>query len=236
MEVVVEASILDPRARAAALVEELSPHGIRMAALYGSVARDGFDPAHSDVNLLLVFASLDGARLAALAERLQLARTSWKCAAFVLTAEELEALARCFPIKLHGMRRNYQILAGEDLLAGKEPPKAELGAECDRVLRNVALKLRRAELNARPDPRPILEALRRFLPQLRDVTRLIKDQTGGAEDSLVLAEKGWKLPDGSLQEAFALRQRPQATWPEVEAALRTVDLALAAALAEVNRW
>lgn len=225
---------MDPRARSAALAEELAP--VRMAALYGSAARDGFDPLHSDVNLLMVFDALDGARLAAIAGPLQLARSAWRCAPFVVTSEELEALGRCFPIKLHGMRRNYIVLAGEDLLAGMEPPRAQLGAECDRVLRNVALKLRRAELGARPDPKPVLEALGRFLPQLRDVARLIKDQDGATEDSLVLAERRWRLPEGSLQEAFALRRRPEASWPEVERALRTVDLALAAALAEVDRW
>jgi hypothetical protein len=123
-----------------------------------------------------------------------------------------------------------------DLLAGMEPPPEQLGQEAVRVLRNAAFKLRRAELGARPDPKPALEALRRFLPQLRDVARLIKDQQGGAEDSLVLAERRWDLPEGSLQQAFALRRRPQAPWPEVEQALRTVDLALAAALAEMERW
>lgn len=225
---------MDPLARSEALVEELAP--LRMAALYGSAARDGFDPALSDVNLLLVFDALDGARLAAIAGPLQLAHSAWRCAPFVLTAEELDALGRCFPIKLHGMRRNYRVLAGEDLLARKEPPRAQLGAECDRVLRNVALKLRRAELGARPDPKPVLEALRRFLPQLRDVARLLKDQGEEKEDSLLLAERRWQLPEGSLQEAFALRRRAQASWPEVEVALRTVDLALAAALAEVERW
>jgi hypothetical protein len=227
---------MDPRARASALVEELAAQDLRMAALYGSAARDGFDPEHSDVNLLLVFDTLDGARLAALAGPLQLARSAWRCAAFVLTTGELEDLGRCFPIKLHGIRRNYHVLAGADLLAGMEPPPEQLGQEAVRVLRNAAFKLRRAELGARPDPKPALEALRRFLPQLRDVARLIKDQQGGAEDSLVLAERRWDLPEGSLQQAFALRRRPQAPWPEVEQALRTVDLALAAALAEMERW
>ncbi len=231
-----EASGIDPRARALALVADLAAPDLRMAALYGSAARDGFDPEHSDVNLLLVFDSLDGARLAALAGPLQLARSGWKCAAFVLTAAELEGLGRSFPIKLHGIRRTYQVLAGTDLLAHLEPPRAQLGEEAVRVLRNAAFKLRRAELGARPDPKPVLEALRRFLPQLRDVARLIKDQQGGAEDSLVLAERRWNLTEGSLQQAFALRRRPQAAWPEVERALRCVDLALAAALAEVDRW
>lgn len=228
--------MLDPRVRATALADELAPVGLRMAALYGSAARDGFDPTHSDVNLLLVFATLDGDRLAALAAPLQLAKASWRCAPLVLTLVELEALARCFPIKLHGMRRDYAVLTGEDLLAGREPARAELGLEAGRVLRNVALKLRRAELAARPDPGPVLEALRRFLPQLRDVARLMKDLDGGSEDSLVLAERRWQLPEGALQRAFALRRQVRATWPEVELALRTVDLALAAALAEVAAW
>lgn len=228
------ASLTDPRTRSAALVEQLAP--IRMAALYGSAARDGFDPENSDVNLLLVFDALDGERLAAIAGPLQLARSSWRCAAFVLTTVEFHALGPCFPIKLHGMRRNYQILAGEDLLAGKEPAKALLGAEAVRVLRNVALKLRRAELGARPDPKPVLDALRRFLPQLRDVLRLLKDQTEEKDDSLLLAERWWQLGEGSLQAAFELRRNPRASWPEVEAALRTVDRALAGALAEVERW
>lgn len=228
--------MLDPRARAAGLADELAPQGLRMAALYGSAARDGFDPASSDVNLLLVFAGLDGATLGALAGPLQLAKAAWRCAPLVLTCAELDALARSYPIKLHGMRRDYTVLSGEDLLAGREPARAELGLEADRVLRNVALKLRRAELGARPDPGPVLDALRRFLPQLRDVTRLAKDLGGGGEDSLVLAERRWQLPEGSLQRAFALRRQARASWPEVEQALRTVDRALAAALAEVAAW
>lgn len=228
--------MLDPRVRAARLAEEFAPLGLRMAALYGSAARDGFDPVHSDVNLLLVFTGLDGAALGALAGPLQLARAAWRCAPLVLTEAELGALGHGFPIKLHGMRRDYTILAGEDLLSGQEPARAELGQEAERVLRNVALKLRRAELSARPDPGPVLEALRRFLPQLRDVARLAKDLGGGTEDSLVLAERRWRLEEGSLQAAFALRRRPQASWAEVEPALRTVDAALAAALAEVAAW
>lgn len=231
-----EASIVDPRTRAATLVEELAPHGLRMAALYGSAARDGFDPVHSDLNLLLVVDALDGELLAALAGPLQRARVAWRCAPLVLTATELANLGRDFPLKLHGMRRNYQVLRGEDLLAGQEPASALLGAECERILRNVVLKVRRAELAARPDPGPVLEALRRFLPQLRDVARLAKDRLGGTEDSLVLAERRWDLVEGSLVAAFALRRNARASWPEVEASLRLLDRALAAALAEVAGW
>lgn len=228
--------MMDPLERAAALVAGLDPAGLRMAALYGSAARDGFDPEASDVNLLLAYDALDGARLEALAGPLQVARSAWRCAPFVVTAAELADLARCFPIKIHGMRRNYRVLAGEDLLAGLEPPEALLGAEAGRVLRNAALKLRRAELQSRPDPAPVLEALRRFLPQLRDVARLLKDREGGEEDSLVLAERRWALEPGSLVEAFGLRRLAQAPWPEVEAALRTAERALAAALSDLDRW
>lgn len=150
-----------------------------MAAVYGSAARGDHRPGRSDVNLLLVLARADRATLDALVPVIGEARGALRLAPFVLTREELGQAADSFAAKLADVRLAYKVLLGDDLLAPLEIRFADLRLACERELRNVALRLRRAYLLG--DARPALrrDALDQLLPHLYGSLRVLLARTGG---------------------------------------------------------
>ncbi len=221
-----------------ALLSDLPGTELRMAALYGSAAREDFDPGQSDVNLLLVFNRLPD--LAFLAEVLQRARSRYRCAPLVLSASDLARSLEVFPVKVLEIQRRYRMLAGEDLLAGLKIEFEPLRRACEHDLRNAQLKLRRTYLLTRPDPRPLQDALRRFLPQIIGALRCLLDHAGATdlgtfEGLRAASESRLALDLGPLEQALALRHRPGAPWPEVSQAFETVSGILAGLLIRVMR-
>lgn len=212
-----------------------------MMVVYGSAARPDFDPARSDVNLLLVPQLLEPGTLGPLSALLQLAQLRFRCAPLVLDRLELERMALLFPVKIFEIRRAYRLLAGEDLVASLDLSVGNLQRACERDLRNASLKLRRAYLRSRPDPAPVLDGLRRFLPQMLAVLRILLEQGGakGVEDPTVLAREAkarLDLDPVILAEIMALRHKAGATWPEVESAHSRVLELSGALLAKVAAW
>jgi hypothetical protein len=112
------------------------------AVLYGSAARGDWDPARSNVNLMLVVPSLDPPRLRALGP----AFTAWRKASpeppLLLTEQEWREAADAFPIEITDMRGAYQVLRGPDPLTMVQVAPADLRRALERELRGKLLRLR----------------------------------------------------------------------------------------------
>lgn len=209
----------------AAALDDRTGGGLAMAALYGSAARGDFDPGQSDVNLLLVLADPGPDTLDRVADLLQDARLRFRCAPFVVGREEMSGSMDVFAVKYSEIRRSYRLLRGEDLLAGLSPDPAHVRLECERELRNLTLKLRRAYLAFRPGASALVGALHRFLPQFLSILRFWTDHRGTVregEDLVAAVSRHFGVPENGFREAEALRHRPDAPWPEVEKAFRLV--------------
>ncbi len=223
-----------------ALAQRLGDN-LRMAAVYGSAARGEFDPAHSDVNLLIVLEDAGPNVCVTLGELLQPARVRFRCAPFVIAREELVRGADVFPIKFHEIRRCYRVLRGDDLLEGLGIDFADLRHACEHELRNITLKLRRTWIMEHPRPAPLVRALNLFVPQLLDVLRVVLEHDhfdpACSNDSLFAElSRRYGVQPQDLKDVIALRHRPDADWPAVDRAWHTVLHLAAQTCQAVDQW
>ncbi len=179
------------------------PQPPRLVAAYGSVLGQSFDPTRSDLNLLVV---VEASVVAMLADAVQMARAR-RLSVMVLTPTELERLPELFPVKVHAIQRHYQVLRGDDTLASLTPTSEALVRQCRSDLQNVAMKVRRTLLQGAPSPQALQEGIRRFLPQVRDVFRVLHEQGGGSP----LATMAEVLQDMAVRCGF-----DPAVWSECE--------------------
>lgn len=125
------------------------------AVLYGSAARGDWDPERSDVNLLLVVDAVDPASLAGLAP----ACVGWHEAGMtpplLIGRAEWERATDVFPIELTDMQASYQLLWGEDPIAGLRVESGDLRRAVETSLRGKLVRLRQAYVRFHDAP-PIL--------------------------------------------------------------------------------
>ncbi len=213
----------------------------RAVIVYGSAARDDFDPVHSDVNLLVVVARADLDTLRDLMEPLQKARVRFRGAPFVMTQEEILNSRDVFPIKFHEMARAYQVVAGEDVLANLHLSFQDLRHAAETELRNIAMKLRRVYLAEGPDPRPLLLSLRHFSPQILGVLRVFLDREalGGLPEDADLAALGgarFGFDPEDLRQTLQLRREEHVPWPLAEQAFGRLLNVLERLAEGVDAW
>lgn len=185
---------------------------LRMAALYGSAARGGYN-ASSDVNVLLVVRRLDLAALKTLSQPVQRARDGHRLAPFLLLERELPALAEHFPLKVHEIRLHHRVLYGDDLLSSFPEDRTSFKARLDLELLQIGLRLRRAMLFGSPSPPLLARPLRAFVPQLLTILNLMAELApeAGNSDTARLRQalherRGTleKMPYHELEECYAL--------------------------------
>lgn len=105
------------------------------AALYGSAARGEFDTAHSDVNVIFVFAELGTPELGAL-HHVHRAWTRRRVARpLLLSRRSLEESQDTFPLEYLLLREWHHTLHGPDLYAPLQVERSALRSEVERVLR-----------------------------------------------------------------------------------------------------
>ncbi len=141
------------RAWAAPLLEGAGEDA-RALYLYGSALRSDFDPAKSDVNLLLVMRALGVDRLDALAAATtRLPKPALESAGarhrpLILTESQLLDSADVFPMDLLDLARRRALLWGADVLAGVVVERADLRRHCEYELRTKLVGLRQAYLQS----------------------------------------------------------------------------------------
>jgi hypothetical protein len=142
------------RAWAAGLVAGAGA-GFRALYVYGSALSPRFDPAQSDVNLLIIVEELPFDRLAAMADAAaKLPAADGKQAGryrftpLTLTASTLRDSADVFPIDFLDLKQQRALLTGDDVLATLEVPLGNLRHQCEYELRSRFIGLRQAFLRA----------------------------------------------------------------------------------------
>jgi hypothetical protein len=112
------------------------------AILYGSAARGDFVPGRSDINLMLIVDDLSPRALAALSAPFATWRKSGYEPPLVIGRSEWQRASDVFPIEISDMRCGYEVLRGEDPVAGLTVVPADLRHALERELRGKLLRLR----------------------------------------------------------------------------------------------
>jgi len=123
------------------------------AVLYGSAARQDFVPGHSDINLLVVLPSLDGATLRRLGSIFGKWRKTGHPPPLLMTPAELLRSADAFPLEIHDLKAAHQVLRGSDLITGLSVERSDLRTSLERDARGKLLRLRQgyAETDGKSD-------------------------------------------------------------------------------------
>lgn len=114
---------------------------LRAIVLYGSAA-EGRLRATSDVNVVVVLARFDRAKVDALREDFRVAQAAIRLDAMFLLDSEIGAAAVEFAQKFADIQRRHVVLFGDDPFAALEIPRDALVRRLRQVLLNLTLRLR----------------------------------------------------------------------------------------------
>lgn len=138
--------------------------GAEFLAAYvtGSALTEGFDPARSNLNLLVLVRALPPSALDPLAAAIPPPGRGPHVAPLFLGREQLRDSLDVFPIEWLDLLERHLLLEGEDVLAGVEVPRTYLRLQCEQELRGKHLRLRQEYLGAAGHPQRLREALVRL--------------------------------------------------------------------------
>jgi predicted nucleotidyltransferase len=111
------------------------------AILFGSAA-EGRLRATSDVNVALVLAKLEPAKLDALREPLRLAHATIRLEAMLILESELAEAAEAFAVKFADIAVRHRVLAGRDVMAALRPTRQAMRHRLQQILLNFTLRTR----------------------------------------------------------------------------------------------
>ena len=159
------------------------------AYLTGSVLTQGFDPAHSRVNVTIIARTLPIAALDALAKALPPPGKPPRFEVLLLTRGQIEKSLDVFPIEWLEIKERHLLLEGEDVLAPIEVPRTWLRLQCEHELRGKHIQLRQAYVLSANQPAELQRVLQTsassFAALFRTVLRL-RGETPPAEPQRVV--------------------------------------------------
>ena len=120
--------------------EALGPDLVSIV-LFGSAA-EGRLRATSDVNLILVLARFDPARIDFLREPMRLARAVVRLEAMFILESEIAEAAEAFAVKFSDIRERHKVLLGSDPFANLTPSRTSMLARLRQILLNFTLRTR----------------------------------------------------------------------------------------------
>ncbi len=151
-------------------------HEFLSAYLTGSVLTQGFDPRHSQVNVLLVARALDPGVLDGLARAIPVTKKPPHFEPLFLTRRQIEKSLDTFPIEWLEIQERHLRLEGEDVFEKLEVPRTYLRLQCEHELRGKHIQLRQAFLLSARRPAELEAMLRRtassFATHFRTLLRL----------------------------------------------------------------
>ena len=131
--------------------------------VYGSAARGDYDPGRSDINTLVV---LDQAGPDFLAKAMPLV-ANWRrwglAMPLFVTPGDIADSLDVFPVEFLNMKAHYQLLTGDDPLAGLTFDFGDIRRECEREFRGKLITLRQAFLNTGGRGRDMQELVEKSL-------------------------------------------------------------------------
>src|ERR1700726_911781 len=153
-------------------LKEVSSANLQSVILYGSAARGGYHPDHSDLNVLCVLGSLSVEELGRMAPVVRWWVVEQKePAPLFFTAEELKQSADVFSIELRDMQDSRRVLFGSDPIATLKLAVNLHRVQVEHELRTVLLKLRNAYLRSPGDARELMPILHKSFSSVLTLMR-----------------------------------------------------------------
>lgn len=150
----------------AELVDRLGD-ALQAIVAFGSLARGGFDPERSDIDLVIVLRDDARAGLRSIGPALDLARSAARIEAMILRGDELGNAADVFPLFYDDIRGRNIVLHGEDPFASLEILDEHRRLRIEQELREARIRLRRAVVESANAPRGFAGAIERKVKQIR---------------------------------------------------------------------
>ncbi len=110
--------------------------------LYGSALSGHWDPKRSNINFLIVLSEAAIARLNAAFPLVEKWRKRLRTLPIFMTKKYIAGSLDSFPVEFLHMKRRYQLLYGEDVLAPLDIPRANLRLQCEEQIKGKLLHLR----------------------------------------------------------------------------------------------
>lgn len=139
---------------------------LQSIVLFGGLAKGEFVPSQSDVNVLIVFRTINVAVLDRAAPLVRQGSLEFGLSAMLLTEGDLRDSADVFPIKFLDMQRRHKVLWGEDPFAKVNVTHDHLRLRCEQELRNLSLRLRQSYIQRIDRPELLQSALSRAVSSL----------------------------------------------------------------------
>ena len=153
-------------------LKEGSSANLQSVILYGSAARGGYHPDHSDLNVLCVLGSLSVEELSRVSPVVRWWVVDQKePAPLFFSAEELQQSADVFSIELRDMQDSRRVLFGSDPIATLKLPVNLHRVQVEHELRTVLLKLRNAYLRSPGDAQELTPILRKSFSSVLTLLR-----------------------------------------------------------------
>jgi hypothetical protein len=193
--------------------------------LTGSVLHQGFDPARSGVNLLILVRALDMDVLDRVAAAMPApARDKPRMDPLLLSERQMRTSLDAFSIEWTEIVEMHLLLDGEDVLATLVVPRENLRLQCENELRTKLLTLRQAYLQARGDATGLETVLKSaassFATLFRTLLRLGGETpASGTPQVMDRVAEVYHLDARTLLEAWQVRFEPRRLKPDEVRAL-----------------
>jgi predicted nucleotidyltransferase len=135
--------------------------------VYGSAVRGGYEPGHSDIDVIVVLHDTGLPQLRAVAEPLMLARFQGRIEAMVLKRDNIPSAADVFPLLYDDVRQRHAVLSGSDPFVDLSITNAHRRLRIEQELREARIRMRRAVVDALGSETSIAGAVARKVKQIR---------------------------------------------------------------------
>ncbi len=199
-------------------VEDLTSHlvnrlgvNLNTLILYGSAVRGGFIPGVSDLNILIILKSSTPDSHKAISEVMT---SNQGFEPFVLACEGIDRSYRAFALKFQSIKRDYQLLHGEDALAELALDAELCGFLCEQALRNIRLRCVQAFIHHRSQPTKyhhfIVAIISQLFIDLSSVLRLKQVEIPAIfNDRLPVFSQHFRTDVSVLKELLNLKEHPR---------------------------
>jgi len=164
--------------------------------LYGSAAGLHFQPALSDLNVIVVLREITANRLKETSERLKRYHRE-RLEPLFLTSSQITALAEFYPIEMLEMKEQHRVLQGKDVLADVRVSEEGLRLQLLSELVGKSLRLRSLYLQCARDARRLEKVCSDIINPYRVLMRTL----------LRFSEKGFPPPSEYLEIVTQLEER-----------------------------
>ncbi len=226
-------------------VGEVRGHGgdvIRSVSAFGSAVTGEFRPGKSDYNFLVVAEPVKMDLLERFAGRVKAWRKKRISVPLVITPRFIQTALDSYPLEFLSMQAGYKVLMGDDMLAGRTFRREEVRLQCEREIRSKLLIFRRAFMEARGNPRDLLEIEKQGISSLVAIFRgmlFLKrgPWTSTGTEFWDACRSSFSLPQELIPQLMDARERRKApSRPEMREQYGRIMEGLFTLAMEVDRW